>query len=113
MILRWLIASIHLLGLVVAVVAVFTRARALGRVRDAATARPALTADNYAASGCRPLRHQRRGPPDPHRAVAATQRRRGRHSATSSRPGCEVTCRVSEPSGRISQISVCPSWVAV
>ncbi len=47
MILRWLIASIHLLGLVVAVVAVFTRARALGRARDAATARPALTADNW------------------------------------------------------------------
>lgn len=47
MILRWLIASLHLLALAIGVAAVLARARALGRVRDAATLRPVLLADSW------------------------------------------------------------------
>jgi len=47
MTLRWLVASIHLIALTIAVAAIFARGRALQRVREAADLRPVLLADNW------------------------------------------------------------------
>jgi putative membrane protein len=44
---RWFIASLHLLALVIGAVAIFTRGRALQGVRDATGLPPVFAADNW------------------------------------------------------------------
>lgn len=47
MTLRWLVASFHLIALVIGAAAVFVRARSLNRLPDTAALRPALAADSW------------------------------------------------------------------
>jgi putative membrane protein len=47
MTLRWLVASIHLIALVIGAAAIFIRARSLARASDVVALRPALAADNW------------------------------------------------------------------
>jgi putative membrane protein len=46
-ILRWIVASLHLFALAIGVAAVLARARGLARVRDTAVLRPVLLADGW------------------------------------------------------------------